>query len=137
MAEKIKEQLKDFGIEIVIQKLSDSNYKKILENHEYEIILTGVYSGYSPELNSFLDDGNLANYQNEEVISLLKKVDTMASEELQKESYKRIVEIYQKEVPYIGLYRNQVTVAYGQSVMGDVTPNNYSIFYQFSQWYRK
>lgn len=137
VAEKIKEQLKDFGIEIVIQKLSDSNYKKILENHEYEIILTGVYSGYSPELNSFLGDGNLANYQNEEVISLLKEIDTMASEELQKESYKRIVEIYQKEVPYIGLYRNQVTVAYGQSVMGDVTPNNYSIFYQFSQWYRK
>lgn len=137
VAEEIKKQLKELGIDITIQELSDSNYKSILKNHQYEIILTGVYSGYSPELNSFLGKGNLANYKNEELESILKKVDTMASEELQKESYKRIVEIYKEEVPYIGLYRNQVIVAYGQSVRGDVTPNNYSVFYQFEQWYRQ
>lgn len=137
VAEEIKEQLQDFGIEITIQELSESNYQEILEKHEYEIILTGVYNGYSPELDSFLGKDNLANYKNEEIQSILKEVDTMASEELQKESYKRIVEIYQEEVPYIGLYRNQATVAYGQSVMGEITPNNYSIFYQFSKWYRQ
>lgn len=137
VAEEIKKQLKDFGIEITIQELSDSNYQSILKNHQYEIILTGVYNGYSPELDSFLGEGNLANYNNEEIKSILKEVDSMASDELKKENYKKIVEIYQEEVPYIGLYRNQVTVAYGQSVRGDVTPNNYSIFYQFSKWYRQ
>ena len=137
VAKEIKAQLEDFGIEITIQELSDSNYQKILENHEYEIILTGVYSGYSPELNSFLGKDNLANYQNDEIQTILKEVDTMASEELQKESYKKIVEIYKQDVAYIGLYRNQVTVAYGESVRGDITPNSYSIFYQFSKWYRQ
>lgn len=137
VAEEIKSQLEDFGIEITIQKLTNSNYQRVLENQEYEIILTGVYNSYSPELNSFFGENNLANYKNEEFQSLLKQVDEMSSEELQKETYKRIVEIYKEEVPYIGLYRNKVTVAYGQNVMGDITPNNYSIFYQFSDWYRQ
>lgn len=137
VAKEIQAQLKDFGIEITIQELTNSSYERILENHEYEIILTGVYNSYSPELDSFLGENNLANYKNEEIQNLLKEVDEMASEELKKEAYKKIVEIYKNEVPYIGLYRNQVTVAYGQSVMGDITPNNYSIFYQFSKWYRQ
>lgn len=137
VAEEIKAQLKALGIKVAIQKLSDSDYQNILESHQYEMLLTGVYNGYSPGLDSFLGENNLANYNNEKIKALLKEADNMATEELQKETYRKIVEIYLEEVPYIGLYRNQVTVAYGQSVMGDVTPNNYSIFYNFSQWYRQ
>lgn len=61
----------------------------------------------------------------------------MSSEDLQKEAYRKIVETWRREVPYLGLYRNQAIVAYGQTVRGDVTPNNYSILYQFSKWYRQ
>lgn len=137
VAEEIKKQLETIGIKITIRKVSDNEYKKILTNHQYEILLTGVYNGYSPELNSFLGEENLANYENTEINTLLEEVSTMSSEDLQKEAYKKIAEIWRREVPYLGLYRNQVTVAYGQTVRGDVTPNNYSILYQFSQWYRQ
>lgn len=137
VAEEIKKQLETIGIKITIRKVSDNEYKKILTNHQYEILLTGVYNGYSPELNSFLGEGNLANYENTEINTLLEEVSTMSSEDLQKEAYKKIAETWRREVPYLGLYRNQVTVAYGQTVRGDVTPNNYSILYQFSQWYRQ
>lgn len=136
-AEEIKKQLEIIGIKITIRKVSDNEYKKILTNHQYEILLTGVYNGYSPELNSFLGEGNLANYENTEINTLLEEVSTMSSEDLQKEVYKKIAETWRREVPYLGLYRNQVTVAYGQTVRGDVTPNSYSILYQFSQWYRQ
>lgn len=137
VAEEIKKQLETIGIQITIQKVSDSDYKKILANHQYEILLTGVYNGYGPELNGFLGEGNLANYENTQIDTLLKEVSTMSSEDLQKEAYRKIVETWRREVPYLGLYRNQAIVAYGQSVRGDVTPNNYSILYQFSQWYRQ
>ena len=137
VAEEIKKQLEAIGIQITIQKVSDSNYKKILTNHQYEILLTGVYNGYSPELNGFLGEGNLANYENTEVNNLLKEVSTTSSEDLQKEVYQKIAETWRREVPYLGLYRNRAIVAYGQTVRGDVTPNNYSILYQFSQWYRQ
>lgn len=137
VAEEIKKQLETIGIKITIKKISDSEYKKILTNHQYEILLTGVYNGYSPELDGFLGDGNLANYQNTEVNALLKEASTTSSEDLQKEAYKKITETWRREVPYLGLYRNQAIVACGQTVRGDITPNNYTILYQFSQWYRQ
>lgn len=137
VAKELKKQLEDFGIQITINELAKSNYERILEDHQYEILLTGVYNGYSPDLNTFLGTNNLANYKNDEINSILKQVNDMTSEDLKKENYQKIVEIYQKEVPYIGLYRNQVTLAYGQSVRGDVTPNNYNIFYHFNEWYRQ
>jgi len=137
VAEEIKKQLATIGIQMTIKKVSNSEYQKILTNHQYEILLTGVYNEYSPDLNSFLGEENLADYENGEVKNLLKEVNSMSSEDLQKEAYQKIAEIWRREVPYIGLYRNQVTVALGQTVRGDVTPNNYSILYQFSQWYRQ
>lgn len=137
VAEEIKSQLKNFGIEVNIKKLSNSDYQKILKNHDYEIILTGVYNGYSPELNSFFGENNLANYKNEEIISTLDEVCNMTSEDMIRESYKKIVKIYQDEVPYISLYHNQVVTAYGQTVRGDITPNNYNVFYNFNEWYRQ
>lgn len=137
VAEEIKKQLEIVGIKVSIKKVSKDEYQRILKSHQYEILFTGVYNGYSPELEGFLGEENLANYQNQEMISLLKEVNRISSEDLQKETYKKIVEIYQKEVPYLGLYRNQVIAAYGHSVRGEFTPNNYSILYQFSQWYRQ
>lgn len=137
VVEEIKKQLETIGIQVTVKKVSENEYKSILINHRYEILLTGVYNGYSPELNVFLGEGNLAEYQNTEINSLLKEISTMSSEDAQKEAYQKIAETWRREVPYIGLYCNQVTVAYGQSVRGEVTPNNYSIFYQFSQWYRQ
>ncbi len=137
VAEEIKKQLEAINIQITINKVTNSEYQKILKNHQYEILLTGIYSGYSPELNSILGEGNLSNYQNQELFLLLKEAASISSEETKKENYKKIVELHQKEVPYIGLYRNQVIAAYGHSVRGEFTPNNYSVLYQFSQWYRQ
>ena len=37
----------------------------------------------------------------------------------------------------IGLYYNNDMVAYSTDLMGDVKPNCYSIFYNFSNWYRQ
>ncbi len=137
VAKEIKEELEEFGIKITVVELTNNNYQKALENHQYEIALAGIYNGYSPDLSSFLDKNNLANYENDEVQAILNEVTNVTSEELQKEKYKKIIEICQREVPYIGLYRNKVIVAYGQSVKGDVTPNNYSVFYNFNEWYRQ
>lgn len=137
VAEEIKEELENFGIQIKIKKVSNNNYQSILKNHKYEIVLAGVYNAYSPDLSGFLDEENLANYKNDEVRSIMQEISNMTSEELQKERYEKLIQICQREVPYIGLYRNQVTTAYGQSVKGDVTPNNYSVFYNFNYWYRQ
>lgn len=137
VAEKIKKQLEKIGIQITIKEVSDNTYYSYLNNHNYELILAGVYNSYSPDLTSFLGENNLANYENEEIMMLLKEVQNIADEKLLKEKYEKILEIYQEEVPYIGLYRNKNMVIYSNNLMGDVKPNNYSIFYHFAEWYRQ
>ncbi len=137
VAEEIKKQLEEIGIKIEIDELSQSQYEKCLKNKQYEILLTGVYTSLSPDLSSFLGKENIANYENQEMLTILEEINHITNEELLKEKYKKILEIYQKEVPYIGLYRNQDIVVYNSSFRGEVTSNNYNIYYQFSDWYRQ
>ncbi len=137
MAEEIKKELEAIGIKISIEKVSDTKYQNYLKNNNYEMILTGINTSLSPDLTSFLGKNNLANYENEEITYILKELNSITDENLQKEKYEKIIEIYKKEVPYIGLYRNQDIVVYSNDFRGDVTPNNYSLYYNFSNWYRE
>ena len=137
MAEEIKKELEAIGIKISIEKVSDTKYQNYLKNNNYEMILTGINTSLSPDLTSFLGKNNLANYENEEITYILKELNSITDENLQKEKYEKIIEIHKKEVPYIGLYRNQDIVVYSNDFRGDVTPNNYSLYYNFSNWYRE
>ena len=136
-ANAIKEQLEIVGIKVEIEKISDVQYENYLKNHEYEILLTGIYTSLSPDMSSFFSTGNLANYSNEEIQKILQELDNISQEELLQEKYKKIIEIYKEDVPYIGLYKNKNTVVYSTGLRGDVAPNNYNIYNNLSQWYRQ
>lgn len=137
VAEEIKKQLEAVGIKVSIEKISDDKYQKYLENHNYEMLLTGIYTSLSPDLTSFLGENNLANYKNDDIMYMLKELNDITDENILHDKYEKIIEIYEKDVPYIGLYRNQEMVAYSNTFRGDVTPNNYSLYYNFSKWYRE
>ena len=137
VAELIEEQLEDIGINVYLYRVSNSAYKNYLENKNYDMIITGVNNGYSPDLSYFLGEDNIANYQNEEITSLLKEVDDISDSTLLKEKYDRIIEIYEEEVPYICLYRNRNKVIHGIRLTGEMTPNNYTTYYHFENWYRQ
>lgn len=137
VANEIKKQLEEIGIKIKLQEVSDNKYKNDIKNSSYEMILTGVYSAISPDLTGILGKGNLANYQNQEVENILKELNNITEENLRKEKYKRLFEIYEEEVPYISLYRNQEFVIYNTTFRGEITPNHYNIYYHFSNWYRQ
>ena len=131
MAEEIKKQLEAIGIKVSIEKVSDDKYQTYLEKHNYEMLLTGIYTSLSPDLTSFLGENNLANYKNADISYMLKELN------IQKEKYEKIIEIYEADVPYIALYRNQEIIAYSNNFRGDITPNSYSLYYNFSKWYRE
>ena len=136
VAEELKNQLELVGIKINIKKISQTQYQSYLENHQYEMLLTGVYTSISPDLNLFLGKKNLANFENSEINIILKDLNNIKDEELIKEKYNRIFEIYDEEIPYVGLYFNNDIIAYSKNLLGDIKTNWYSIFYNFSNWYR-
>lgn len=138
VAENIKNSLENnLGITINIIKATDSQYQKYLENKNYDMILTGVYSSYSPDVTTYFGDNNLANFNNENAIQLINEINDITDEKVLKEKYNSLIDIYKEEMPYIYLYYNKNSLICSPNLMGDIKPNSYNIFYNIGSWYRQ
>ena len=90
----------------------------------------------SPNLDIFFGNNNIANYSNEEVNNLLNETKNTTDENILKEDYKRLAEIYKTDMPYISLYNNKYTIAYNSGLVGEITPNWFNQFYGIETWYK-
>lgn len=136
IAEMIKANLEEIGMKVSIVKVSDSQYQYYLQNKNYDILLTGVTESASPNLERYFGESNLANYNNEEVNTIIKDVKNITKEDLLKEKYARLRQIYNDELPYIGLYNSYYSVASSWNLRGNIVPNWYNIFIDINNWYK-
>ena len=136
VAENIKTQLANQGIIINIQQASGDQYNNLVQARSYDILLGSITISPIPDLDLFLGDGNLANYSNEEVKNILNEVKNTTDEEILKEKFKRLSEIYKTDMPYISLYNNKYTIAYNSGLVGDITPTWFYQFYGIESWYK-
>lgn len=137
VADSIKQQLEEIGIGVNIKKVSDSQYASYLQNKNFQLILTGVSNGFAPDVKYFYGSGNISNYNNEEINTILSEITNITDEKLLLEKFKRILEVTKDEMPYISLYRNKNTVLVKQNAGGQITPNNYNLYYNFWSWHRE
>lgn len=135
VAELIKQQLEAEGIKINLIKASDSRYQSYLQNKNYELMLVGINTPLSPDINTYYGEQNIANYKNEEIRTILNELKSIQKEDIIQEKYKRIKQINEKDCPYVGLYFNRNTVLHNMNLIGDIRPNNYNIFYNMEKWY--
>lgn len=136
VAQNIKTQLESQGIRINIVQAQDDEYNRKIASKDYDIALCTLTLSPSPNLETFFGEGNLANYSNEEVTSILTEVKNTTDENILKERYKRLEEIYKSDVPYISLYNNKYYVAYSAELVGDITPNWFYLYYGIEGWYK-
>lgn len=137
VAEIIKQQLESIGIKVTIIKASDNQYNNYKKYKNYDMILCGTSIGTSPDLTRYLGNGNIANYQNEEAKTIINELKTITDENLLKERYKRLYEIYIAELPYISLYYSYDITAYSKSLAGSVLANWNNMYYGISNWIKK
>lgn len=137
VADLIKTSLENIGIHVNVSKLNTERFNTALNNRSYGMIITGTNSSLSPSLVTYFGSGNLANYQNEEANNLLNELLSVTDENKIKENTNKLIQIYRDDVPYISLYFNKVNVIYSTSLVGDIKPNQYNIFYGIENWYRR
>ena len=137
VAENIKTNLENLGININIIKANDLTYARYLENKNYDIILTGKYTSFSPDLTSYFGELNLANYNNETVKQILNDVKNIREEKILKEKYNNLINIYKEDMPYVYLYWNRGSLVCSSKLMGDIRPNKYNLFCNIDTWYRQ
>lgn len=136
VANNIKAQLDNQGIRVNIVQASDEQYNSSIATRNYDIALCSNYVSPSPNLNTYFGEGNLANYSNDEVNDIMNEIKNTTDENVLKEKYKRLIEIYKSDIPYVGLYSNKYVVAYNSELVGDVNPNWFYQFYGIEGWYK-
>ena len=66
----------------------------------------------------------------------MKEINNSTDENVLKEKYKRLKEIYINDVPYISLYFSKNVAIYNTSLAGEVNPNWFNVFYNIENWYK-
>lgn len=137
VAENIKEQLEKIGIAIDVIAVNNNLFNNYIKNKNYDIILTGNVISNSPKLDTYFGDNNLSNFNNEEINNIFKQIKNIDNqEELLKEKYTRLEEIYKEEVPFISLYFNNIFILTNKNLKGDLSGNWYNVYYNIDNWYK-
>lgn len=136
VAENIKQQLESQGIGINIIQASDSQYNNSINSKNYDLVLASMTLSPSPNLTTYFGEGNMANYTNEEVNNMMSEVKNTTDDNILKEKYAKLAEIYKTDVPYISLYNNKYTVAYNSGLVGEINPNWFYQYYGIEGWYK-
>lgn len=137
VAELIEKQLEEIGIDVKLDKVSNEKYNKYVDDRNYQILLTGVYTSYSPDLTYYFSAGNISNYSGDSMSELMHNASITKENKQLKEIYQKIYSLYKEDVPFVGLYRSKNITISTQSMVGTVEPNNYSTFYGIEGWYRR
>lgn len=135
-AENIKGQLEVQGIKINIIYASDDQYQSYKENKNYDMILCSSYLPISPDMTTFFGEENLARYITDETKQIMNEVKNTNDENILKEKYEKLEEIYNTQIPYISLANSKYNILYNSNLVGDVAPNWYSLFYNVEGWYK-
>lgn len=136
VAENIKQQLESQGIRINIIQANDNQYNESINNRNFDIALCTMTLSISPNLSTYFGEGNIAQYKSEEMDNLINEAKNTSDENVLKEKYQKIGEIYKNEVPYISLYNNKYKVAYSSELVGEINPNWFYQFYGIEGWYK-
>lgn len=138
-AELIKSQLKDVGIEIIIEKVNWEEYLRRTNSRSFDIILGGWKLGNVPDLSFAFHSaangtGNLAGYKDEEMDKLLNMAGMIKNEEQKKQTYKALQQKIVEDIPYFGMYFKNNSIIVKDSVDGDINPKSFNLFNGIENW---
>ena len=137
VAKILQIQLAEQGILLNILEVSDEEYYRYLENKNYDMILGSITSSITSDLSIYFGNGNLANFENDEAKEIVNYADNINDANELKSKYERLYEIYNEEIPYIGIARKKVMVLYNNDLVGEINPNWYNLFYNMENWYKQ
>ena len=133
VADMIKADLENIGISVTIVKASDTQYQSYLQNKNYDSIITGTTVSANPSIETYI---SACNFNNEELNNLMGEIKNISKEDLLKEKYTKIRQIFNEQKPYIGLYSSYYAIASSWSLKGNITANWYNIFIDINNWYK-
>ncbi len=136
-ANVIAGQLGNHGIQVTVEEQNHQRFENSFNNKSYQVLITGIHTGFSPKVTSLFGNGNVSNYSSDNLNNIMNDINITFDYNKQLGNYNRLYDEYLNNFPYIFLYRNTSSVVYNQTLCGKISPNSYSMFYNIEKWYRQ
>lgn len=138
LGENIKDQLDKIGIKVDIKEVSKNNYYNLITKKSgYDALIVNINTSFSPNIETYMGSNNTSNYKNDEITNLLDQIYTTGDASKIKELYEKIINIYNEDVPFVGIARKNNAVVYNTNLVGTTKPTAFNIYSKFQNWYRK
>jgi peptide/nickel transport system substrate-binding protein len=123
LAQALQASVREGGFEITIQPVEYSTLLDVQDRGDFELLQLGWSGRIDPHGNmaNFLTTGasnNYSGYSNPEVDRLLREAAQLTDPAARAQAYGRVVEIVQRDVPLLYLYRERNLTAYTTNVAG-------------------
>ena len=138
VAEKIKADMKEIGVEITVKKLKWEELIKTLDSNKFELILMSIDIKNEYQIQNMVQLGNSQNYANfiniemNEIMEELRQTEGDAYEQ----KMKQFKEKYINELPYIGLFFKTNAILTNKSVKGEYKSNVYEPYRNIMNFYK-
>ena len=89
----------------------------------------------APDLTTYFGNNNLANFSNDEVNEIMRYINNITDENELKSRFQKLYEIYESQVPYIGIVRSKIYVITNSYLTAQIDSKWYNLFFNFKDWY--
>ena len=137
IAKRLRNQLINQGIVLNLIGVSDEGYYDYLNNKNYDMILCSANVPIAPDVNTYFGDYNFSNYNNDEAKGILNEINNITEENELKSRYQRLYDIYNNDVPYIGIARSKIYILTNYDLVAEIKSNWLNLFYGVQDWYKK
>ncbi len=138
IANNLKQQWENSGIKVTIRKVNSERYRELLDSKTgYDAILVNMSTSFTPNINYYMGEGNNSNYTNDELNQILTEIKDITDQNILVEKYRRILEIYNEEKPFVSIARKKNMLVYNANLTGNIKPTAYDLYMYIDKWYRK
>jgi peptide/nickel transport system substrate-binding protein len=141
VAQNLKDQLRDIGMDVKILVLENQQYYEALMNGDYEVALMGITLPFYPEFKSLYSSRerviNVSGYNEVVMDNLLAIFYSLRDARSQIDMLEKMMIQITKEVPYLGLYFHENALVYQRSLRGDFKPRSWNQIHDITTWFFK
>lgn len=129
IANIIRDNLETSGIQVNVIKVSYDEYKKRIQNGEYDAFIGSME--LSPDLDyaGVFGEGNMFGFEDEEMLSVMTDMQKKQSPENIKAAYAEFINLFEHMNPVIGLFFENTVMLYSKRIdKDDIKPSYFDIY---------
>ncbi|MCD8353335.1 MAG: ABC transporter substrate-binding protein [Clostridiales bacterium] len=136
LAKEIAQELKDAGLDVEVETLSWSKYKKALRNGDYDLYLGEVKMKGNFDLTQFIGYGGSLNYSGyyDADLSELSRLFNCASSEERADAASEFYQALAEQAPFIPVCFKTYSLLSREGYLTSQKPTQQNLFFHFWDW---